>query len=331
MIRTAVTFLGRLPGIVANHSVGLFYSQWTNRYLVYLVACLLAGVWTFVALDLYGWLTWRVTSISFRGNHILHTMINFGLCLYVADEWLARLTGRWGRFENRTLGKQALFWGVSFVVAFYVQRTIVFSGIQYYALDIYYYYQQYPEMRPRPLEHFLFCLPFFVGTILILWFIALVRQLWLEKERRAQVLKEQTLVAQHEALHDKVSPGETDRETAAPLCIQSGSSQIILEQDSISHVTVEDHYCRIHTIEEDEAKSYFIKSSLADLMEKLPDGHFIQIHRSHVVNVHAIRQLDKTNRASRVYLKSDAVLPVSRYRLSEVMTQIQDVLESQGY
>lgn len=328
MIRSLVTYMKRLLGAVANYSIGLFYSQWTHRYMLYLAGCVLVGIWTFVALEIYGWITWRVTSISFRGNHILHTMINFGLCLYIADEWLARLTGQWGRFNKRTLGKQALIWGMSFVAAFYVQRTIVFDGIQYYALDIFYYYEQYPQMRPRPFDHFLFCLPFFSCMILSLWLIASVREFGLQKERSALASKERALVEKEEALQNKLSNHEIGRETT-PLSVQSGSSQIILDQDSISHVTVEDHYCRIHTWSADESKSYFIKSSLTELLKKLPDSHFIQIHRSHVVNARAIRQIDKKNRACKVYLKSNVVLPVSRHRLNEVKVQIQDALDLQ--
>lgn len=321
MIRTAAIFLIQLPSTIANYSVGFFYAQWTHRYLLYFAACMLIGVWTYAALEVYGWLTWRVTSISFRGNHILHTMVNFGLCFYVVDEWLARLTGRWGRFNNRTLGKQALIWGMSFAIAFYFQRTVVFEWMQYYSLDIYHYYEKYPKMRPVALNHFLFCLPFFLSTIILLWTIAFIRQRGLLKERKA-------LVPAPSAVNPKetLSTGKID-EKLPPLYIQSGSDQIILEQTTISHVTVEDHYCRIHTVEEDEVKSYFIKSSLADILDKLLDSHFIQVHRSHVVNVNAIRKLDKKNRSSRVCLKSDVVLPVSRHRLTEVIGRIQDAME----
>lgn len=325
MTPKAITFLKQLTRSVVNYPVGFFYAQWTHRYLVYLTAFLLFGIWTYAALDIYGWLTWRVTSISFRGNHILHTMINFGLCLYVADEWLARLTGRWGKFSNRTLGKQALIWGLSFAPAFYFQRTVVYEAMQYYALDIYSYYQKYPRMRPHLLDHILFCLPFLVGTIFLLWLMVFVRQRGLRREQLERISKQQALISQNKELHNKVLSEEVNRKIP-PLCLQSGNSQLILEQDSISHITVEDHYCRIHTLEEDEAKSYFIKSSLAELLDKLADSRFIQIHRSHVVNVRAIRQLDKNKRASKVYLKTDEVLPVSRHRLTDVMTQIQDLM-----
>ncbi len=322
MMGTTFTFLRHLPGAVANYSVGLLYTQSSYRYLLYFLGCLLIGIWTYVALEIYGRLTWRVTSISFRGNYILHTIINFGICLYVCDEWLARLTGRWGRYDSRTLGKQALIWGGSFLAAFYVQRTIVFEGIQYYALDTYHYYQLYPQMRPRPLDNFLFCLPFFFGTIVLLCLIAFARQRGLKKERQILVSQLQRLAAKEKALQDIVPVEKNDSELA-PLYVQIGSSQIILEKDSISHVTVEDHYCRIYTLEDGVSNSYYVKSSLADLLKKLPQSQFIQIHRSHVVNMQAIRQLDKKSRASKVYLKSDVMLPVSRHRLSEVMARIK--------
>jgi len=329
MIQPAVTSLIRPSKAVIKYSVGLFYGQWTHRYLLYLAACLLIGVWTYVGLEIYGRLTFRVTSISFRGNYILHTMMNFGLCLYVTDEWLVRLTGRWGRFENRTLGKQALIWGLSFVAAFHVQRTIVFEGIMYYALDLYHFYEKYPQLRPRPLEHFLFCLPFFIATVLLLWLMAFVRQRGLQKERKAMASLKQALAAKEEVQRAKAPnvPGEEAGRDIPPLYVQSGSSEIILEQDSISHVTVEDHYCRIHTLEEGESKSYFVKSSLADLLKKLSDSHFVQIHRSHVINARVVRRLEKKSRVCRVYLNPSVVLPVSRHRLNEVGARIREALE----
>lgn len=330
MTRSAITFLRQLPGAVVNHSIGLFYAQRMHRYLLYLTVFLLIGFWTFVALDIYSWISWRIIPISFRGNYILHTMINFGVCLYVTDEWLARLIGRWGRFDNRTLGKQALIWSMSFLAAFYVQRTLVFKGIMYYDLDLYHYYELYPQLRPRPLDHFLFCMPYFAGTILILWLMAFWRQRGLSKERKALVSVKQALSARYEVPGNSPSAVEPGPKTA-PLCVQSGSSQIFLDQESISHVTVEDHYCRIHTQDEEDAKNYFVKSSLSELLEKLSDSQFVQIHRSHVVNVRAIRQIDKKSRSGKVHLKSDAVLPLSRYRLNEVVARMSEVLELRDY
>ena len=143
----------------------------------------------------------------------------------------------------------------------------------------------------------------------------------MKEDEKILVSQLQRLADQEKALQDIV-PEKTDY-GLTPLYVQSGSSEIILEKDSISHVTVEDHYCHIHTLEEGEAKSYFVKSSLGDLLEKLPESQFIQIHRSHVVNMQAIRQLEKKSRASRVYLKSDVTLPVSRHRLREVVARIE--------
>lgn len=346
MIRTAIRFLIRLPGTMVNYPVGLFYIQWTHRYLLYFAACLLIGISTYSAIELYGWLTWRDPSKSFRNNHVLHTMMNFGFCLYAADEWLGRLAGKWGRFENRTLGKQALIWGISFIGAFYVQRTIVYEGIKYYAFDTYHFYEKFPQLRPRLLDHFLFCLPFMIGTILFLWLLAFVRQRGLVKERIALASLGQALISRElaskktasqklpaqngdsdEKTPGKETPGKETGGEKIPFRFQSGSSQIILDKGAITHITVEDHYCRIHTFEKDETRSFFVKSSLKHLLERLADRRFIRIHRSHVVNARAIERLDRSKRSCKVYLKSDAVLPVSRYRLDQVMSQMKDVLE----
>ena len=317
------SLLLNLPGLVWNRSVGLFYRQWSHRYLLYLLAFVLVGVWTFVGLRIYGWLKWGHIPIGFQGVYSWHSMLNFGLCLYLLDEWGMRLTGRWGRFGRRTLGMQCLIWCTSFVVGFMVQRIVVFEGMMYYALDLYHHYEKYPELRPRPLEHFQFCVPFFASTVLILWLVSFVRQRGLEKDRKIlQTLTDELMQQQGKEREENLREGQGAVHT--PIRIISENVPVFLKPESISHVTVEDHYCRIYVTENTGLRKYFVKMSLSTLLDQVPQSLFARIHRSHAVNMRYVDRLEKKKRAYFLRLKSfDQALPISRAQWSEVLNRLQ--------
>ena len=60
------------------------------------------------------------------------------------------------------------------------------------------------------------------------------------------------------------------------------------------------------------------------MLKRLPADQFIQIHRSHVINLAHISHVKKKNRSCELILKhGDHKLPVSRYRLPKVMPYIE--------
>lgn len=324
MVKKISIHPGSIIGGVWHRPVGLFYQNRFNRFLIYLLGTLLMGGWTFLALTLYERYRWYLIPVSFKGVYSWHTMANFGLCLMLFDEIVGRLTGPWGRFENRTLGKEWLLWSGSFLVAFAIQRTLVFEGIMYYALDLYHYYETYPEMRPSATRHFVACVPFFTATLGILGAVAAVRQRSMEKEKGVVEALTEELAEKEGQMQQARSSVEAGK--PAPIQLLAGSSHIFLDPGAITHVTVEDHYCRIFIAEEGRPASHFVKSSLAALMEGLPNGQFLQIHRSHLVNLDAVRKVERKSRSHEIHLTTGDVLPLSRHRASEVMQRLESVV-----
>jgi len=69
----------------------------------------------------------------------------------------------------------------------------------------------------------------------------------------------------------------------------------------------------------------FIRTPLKALQQSLPGDHFLQIHRSHLVNLMHVSGFSKDRRAIRlIWTQNEVILPVSRYRLSDLRTRLMD-------
>lgn len=55
----------------------------------------------------------------------------------------------------------------------------------------------------------------------------------------------------------------------------------------IQYIEINGHYCTIRT--SDSKKEYTIRSSLSNLVSKLPATVFLQVHRSYIINVMYVR------------------------------------------
>ena len=83
----------------------------------------------------------------------------------------------------------------------------------------------------------------------------------------------------------------------------------------ISHVTVEDHYCNIHYLNSERSMNKLVRLPIKEMVKKLPADYFIQIHRSHIVNVGHVTSIKKIGRDYKLTLKDiDRELPISRSR-----------------
>ena len=113
-------------------------------------------------------------------------------------------------------------------------------------------------------------------------------------------------------------------ESASELILQGTRIQI----RDISHITAEEHYCRIFVKQNSNILQEFsVKSTLKGLLIQLPDDRFFHIHRSHVVNLEFITVIEKNHRTYQVFLSDrQNTLPLSRHRISEVFPKIETYL-----
>ncbi|MDZ7773122.1 MAG: LytTR family DNA-binding domain-containing protein [Balneolaceae bacterium] len=108
------------------------------------------------------------------------------------------------------------------------------------------------------------------------------------------------------------SNGETP-DAPAPLYVTVDRKKRLIDPDEIRYVESLKDYIRIHT----DRENIITKETTSDFEERLPDGRFLRIHRSFIVNVDRIRTVSHDE----IELE-DRILPVGRSYKERVMEKL---------
>jgi len=95
----------------------------------------------------------------------------------------------------------------------------------------------------------------------------------------------------------------TDRKLAYEdrLFIEIGERSRFLKISSIKYICADGDYAHVFT---DEGKKHLIAKSLKEWEDRLPEKHFIRIHRSNIVNLEFIEKVETWfGRSYRIYLR----------------------------
>lgn len=83
----------------------------------------------------------------------------------------------------------------------------------------------------------------------------------------------------------------------------------LLRLDDVTWIQAEENYVRLHV----GAESYLVRGTLASLEERLDADRFVRVHRSHIVNLEAIRELQPWSHGDwRIILHDGRELMLSR-------------------
>ena len=85
--------------------------------------------------------------------------------------------------------------------------------------------------------------------------------------------------------------------------------------DEIRWIHADGNYCYIHL----DQRRFALKTSLKRLMDKLPKGQFVRIHKSYVIR---LRNVDKIDVQTNELTIGATTLPIGRTFRSELMDQI---------
>lgn len=100
-----------------------------------------------------------------------------------------------------------------------------------------------------------------------------------------------------------------NRPYAQRLFVKLRDRVVPVDVNAIEWLEAQDDYTRIHTTEQ----SYLAGQTLTHLLSLLDPGAFMRIHRSSVVNIHFIKEIQKTFKGNySVHMASGARLPVGR-------------------
>ncbi len=141
-----------------------------------------------------------------------------------------------------------------------------------------------------------------------------------------------SLTAELEKLRDVNALLEAGMPTVSdavrPIRFQAGKQSFTLDASSIRNIAVDDHYCYVHYRLDNDYGKRDLAMPLREVMALLP-AEFVQVHRSHVVNLRSIKSIRRENRNMRLVLDGGFEAPVSRHRLNQVLPLLRQQLASQ--
>jgi DNA-binding LytR/AlgR family response regulator len=98
--------------------------------------------------------------------------------------------------------------------------------------------------------------------------------------------------------------------------VRSHEKMVKVHIKDILYIEAERNYCRIHS----KDKEYLLVITLKDLDEKLPQEHFLRIHRSFIVNISQIDEIANTH-----VVISKKAIPISKPLKDELLKRLQTI------
>ena len=166
--------------------------------------------------------------------------------------------------------------------------------------------------------------PMTFAQLLPVWFLTtyLFVQPYLTSSLRAELQRLRDINDLIENQHAKFHSDDNEL-----IRFEAGRTDFTLSKETIRNVVVEDHYCYVHYRRNDGFEKRDLGMPLRDVKTLLP-AQFVQVHRSHVVNLNHIVSICRKNRNIRVILDGGYEVPVSRHRLDEVLPVLRQKMLS---
>ncbi|MDJ0712488.1 MAG: LytTR family DNA-binding domain-containing protein [Woeseiaceae bacterium] len=117
----------------------------------------------------------------------------------------------------------------------------------------------------------------------------------------------------------------TVSDAVRPIRFPTRKQSFALNASSVRNIAVDDHYCFVHYRLNGDYEKRDLAMPLREILALLPN-EFVQVHRSHVVNLRSIKSIRRENRSMRLVLDGGFEVPVSRYRLNQVLPLLHQQL-----
>ena len=107
--------------------------------------------------------------------------------------------------------------------------------------------------------------------------------------------------------------------------VESGKETHRLAVAEIVSISAEQNYCRFEMRDATGPARLLLRCTLHAVAEQLPRSRFVQVHRSHLVNRAFVERVERRGRGFLVVVRDrDERIPVSRYRLEQVLTDLEE-------
>jgi LytTr DNA-binding domain-containing protein len=297
-----------------KRSLGSFYSDFSHRLVIYLLVGVAYMAITYLtAIVLYG-TAWLLSDLAHITAYAFHLALVFAGSLAVVDIVANRSHKKKLGYGQRTVGRQWLLMFVGFASAYILFRTTFHKLTEFYSLWLFGYDRILPDGPSQFLPELLFFFVFWLlMTLLIIQFAR-----W-----------NQRTASKPKADPAKAGVAQGPNGETMPVAMDGFLALDHINQNrkiifaDITHVTVEDHYCRLYHLNGNKVESHIFRMTLNQLKEKFPAEQFARIHRSHIVNLQHVLGW-RTVRGQRRLVMDHGIeeLPISRARYREIKPMI---------
>ncbi len=142
----------------------------------------------------------------------------------------------------------------------------------------------------------------------------------LQVEQREVVDLSHRLMALLEGREKRTAEGAGKKEHVSRLLIKSAGRVFFLKAEEIDYIQAEDYYVKLHV----GRKRHLLRETMNEMEAKLDPGKFLRIHRSSIVNIERIRELQQHFNGEYIVLLHDGTeLRLSRSRREQLETLLK--------
>ncbi len=245
--------------------------------------------------------------------------VSFGVGCFLVVYWQERWGQQWFHLEKQTVGTVWILSLISFVLGYVIFHLVHISIFPRF-------YDTATDWKTL------------IFLMLPIWFLIgflhvqsnLKRLLNVELERLQAINIALEAQDQTNPMDESIPPPlmETKPIEFQPLEVAVSGNVKMVSPETITHITVEEHYSQIFVKDQADLKSIEVRAALKDMLSQLPAELFVQIHRSHAVNLAHIGCIRKSAASYQVAISDTAVtLPISRHRIPSVLPRLEQFHE----
>jgi DNA-binding LytR/AlgR family response regulator len=134
--------------------------------------------------------------------------------------------------------------------------------------------------------------------------------------QRAIELTVSQLKSQAVKLNDSNDKGSQPFILSDSIFVRHHNTMVKVDIKDILYIEAERNYCRIFS----KTKEYLLVITLKDMTEKLPQQHFLRVHRSFIINLSQINEIA----TSHIIIAKKAI-PVSKALKEELLKRLQTI------
>ncbi|NER15078.1 hypothetical protein GWK08_16610 [Leptobacterium flavescens] len=107
---------------------------------------------------------------------------------------------------------------------------------------------------------------------------------------------------------------------------QGSKDQITLAASNFLYGKAQDNYVELHFLEQDQLKTFLIRSSLHSLVDSINSDAIKRCHRSYMINLLHVNAIKGSNQEMSLFLDpSNTVIPVSKSYKNSVLKTLRDL------